>query len=146
MSPGETKNGDYVPHALFCGTNIQKEVLKKVNYYENAVIFDDTLPEADLRAAMAKVKGVMEEAGGQILKVDEWGMRKLAYELNKRKKGFYVFYSLKAPSGAVHKLEEYYKIYDPVMKYMVIRLSVKQARALEAGLQAATAAAQEETA
>ncbi len=112
-----------------------------MNYYENAVILDDTLPEENLRAAIEKVKNVMQEAGGQILKADEWGMRKLAYELNKHKKGFYVFYSLKAPSDAIHKLEEFYKIYDPVIKHMVVKLSGKQARALEAGLQAAAAAA-----
>ncbi len=112
-----------------------------MNYYENVVIFDDTLSEENLRAAIEKVKGVMQEAGGQILKADEWGMRKLAYELNKHKKGFYVFYSLKAPSDAVRKLEEFYKIYDAVIKYMVVKLSGKQARALEASLQAAAAAA-----
>lgn len=112
-----------------------------MNYYENAVILDDTLSEENLRATIEKIKGVMQENGGQIMKVDEWGLRKLAYELNKHKKGFYVFYSLKAPSEAVRKLEEFYKIYDPVIKYMVIKLAGKQAKALEASLQAAAAAA-----
>ncbi|MDA8387535.1 MAG: 30S ribosomal protein S6 [Nitrospiraceae bacterium] len=112
-----------------------------MNYYENAVILDDTLSEENLRAAIEKIKGVMQEAGGQILKVDEWGMRKLAYELNKHKRGFYVFYSLKAPSDAIRKMEDYYKIYDPVVKHMVVKLTVKRARALEASLQAAAAAA-----
>ncbi len=110
-----------------------------MNYYENTVILDDTLSEEDLRAAIEKIKGVMQDAGGQIVKTDEWGMRKLAYELNKRKRGFYVLYSLKAPSSAIQRLEEFYKIYDPVMKHMVIRLEKKQARALEASIQAAAA-------
>ncbi len=112
-----------------------------MNYYENTVILDDTLSEEDLRAAIEKIKGVMQDAGGQIVKTDEWGMKKLAYELNKHKRGFYVLYSLKAPSNAIQKLEEFYKIYDPVMKHMVIKLEKKQARALEASIQAAAAPA-----
>ena len=112
-----------------------------MNYYENAVILADPLSEENMRAAIEKIKGVMQEAGGQILKVEEWGLRKLSYELNRHKKGFYVFYSLKAPSDSIRKLEEYYKIYDPVVKYMVIRLSAKRAKALEVSLQAAAAAA-----
>lgn len=112
-----------------------------MNYYENIVILDDTLPEEDLRAAIEKIKGVMQDAGGQIVKTDEWGMRKLAYELNKHKRGFYVLYNLKAPATAIQKLEEFYRIYDPVMKHMVIKLEKKQTRALEASIQAAAAAA-----
>lgn len=111
-----------------------------MNYYENAVIFSDTLPEEELRSAVEKVKGIITEAGGQMLKQDEWGMRKLAYEIEKRKKGFYVFYYFKGPSTAVKRLEEFYKIFDPVMKFMVIKLGPKQAKALDATLQPAQAA------
>ncbi len=110
-----------------------------MNYYENFVILDDTLSEEDLRAAIEKIKGVMQDNGGQIIKVEEWGVRKLAYELNKHKKGFYVLYNFKAPSEAILKIEEFYKIYDPVLKHMVIRLEKKQVRALEANMQAAAA-------
>ena len=112
-----------------------------MNYYENIVILDDTLAEADLRAAIEKIKGVMQDNGGQILKVDEWGIRKLAYELNKHKRGFYVLYNFKAPSDSIKKVEEFYKIYDPVMKHMVIKLGKKQTKALEASIQATAAAA-----
>ena len=112
-----------------------------MNYYENIVILDDTLSEEDLRAAIEKIKGVMQDAEGQIVKTDEWGIRKLAYELNKHKRGFYVLYCLKAPASAIQKLEEFYKIFDPALKHMVIKLEKKQIRALEAGIQAAAAAA-----
>lgn len=106
-----------------------------MNYYENAVIFSDTLPEEELRSAIEKIKGIILEAGGQMLKQDEWGMRKLAYEIEKRKKGFYVFYYFKAPATVVKRLEDFYKVFDPVMKFMVIKLGPKQSKALEASLQ-----------
>jgi len=106
-----------------------------VNYYENVVIFSDTLPEEELRAAIERIKNVALEAGGQILKTDEWGMRKLAYEIEKRKKGFYVFYYLKGPATLVKRLEEFYKVFDPVKKFMVIKFGPKEIKALEASLQ-----------
>lgn len=116
-----------------------------MNYYENAVILSDTLPEEDLRSAIDKIKGVMQDAGGQVIKVDEWGIKKLAYELNRHKKGFYAFFLLKAPAEAIKRLEEFYKVYDPVIKFMVIRLEKNQIKAVEAALQseAATAAAEQ---
>lgn len=106
-----------------------------MNYYENAVIFSDALPEEELRAAIEKIKTVIADSGGQILKTDEWGNRKLAYEIDKRKKGFYVFYYLKGPATLVKKLEELYKVFDPVMKFMVIKLGPKEVKALDASLQ-----------
>ncbi|MDA8169262.1 MAG: 30S ribosomal protein S6 [Nitrospiraceae bacterium] len=113
-----------------------------MNYYENSVILDETLSEEGLRQAIEKIKSVMQEAGAQVIKADEWGVRKLAYELNKHKKGFYVLFLFKAPSSAIKKLEELYKVFDPVMKFMVIKLEGKQVKAVEASLQAAAAAEQ----
>jgi small subunit ribosomal protein S6 len=108
-----------------------------LNYYENIVILSDTLPEEELRSAIERIKSVMTEAGAQILKADEWGNRKLAYEIEKRKKGFYILFYLKAPATLVKRLEEFYKVFDPVMKFMVIKLGPKETKALEASLQPA---------
>jgi small subunit ribosomal protein S6 len=112
-----------------------------VNYYENALILSDTLPEADLRSALERIKGVVQEAGGQIVKTDEWGVRKLAYEIDRHKRGFYIFLLFKAPATAVRRLEEFYKVFDPVMKYMVIKLGPKEIKAIERAIQASAAAA-----
>lgn len=112
-----------------------------MNYYENSVILTDKLTEEETRSAIERIKSVMQENGAQVLKVDEWGIRKLAYELEKRKKGFYVFFLLKAPATAIKKLEEFYKIFDPVMKFMVIKLEKAQIKAVEEALASTPAAA-----
>lgn len=114
-----------------------------MNYYENPVILDSSLPEEEIRAALERIKGVMQEAGGQVVRVDEWGMRKLAYEIDKKKKGFYAFFIIKSPSTVVKRLEEFYKVFDPVKKFMVIKLGPKQEKALVASLQAQQASAEQ---
>lgn len=112
-----------------------------MNYYENALILNATLPEADLRAALERIKGVVRDAGGQLVKSDEWGVRRLAYEIDRHKRGFYIFLIFKAPPSAVRRLEEFYKVFDPVMKYMVIRLGAKEIKALESAIQSSAASA-----
>ncbi|MDA8173880.1 MAG: 30S ribosomal protein S6 [Nitrospiraceae bacterium] len=116
-----------------------------MNYYENSVILTDKLTEEETRSAIERIKSVMQENGAQVLKVDEWGIRKLAFELEKRKKGFYAFFLLKAPATTIKKLEEFYKIFDPVMKFMVIKLEKAQIKVVEEALAAAPAAAPEAT-
>lgn len=101
-----------------------------MNIYENVVILNPSLNEEELKAAVEKIVDVIKGTNGEVLKVDTWGRRKLAYELNKQKMGYYVMFLMKAPSPTVKKIEDYFKVFDPVMKFMVIRLGKKQVDAL----------------
>ena len=96
-----------------------------MNIYENIVILNASLSDEELEAASGKIKDLITNAGGEILKADVWGRRKLAYEVRKHKKGFYLFLLFRSPASFIKKLEDYYKVYDPVIKYMVIRLDKK---------------------
>lgn len=98
--------------------------------YENVVIINSSLTEDEVKSATEKITEQITKSGGEILKVDNWGKRKLAYELNKQRMGFYVLFLFKSPSLAIKELEYFYKVYEPVMKYMIIRLSKKQIDAL----------------
>ncbi len=97
-----------------------------MNVYENIVIMDPALSDEEIEAATERIKGIITGADGEILKVDPWGRRKLAYELNKQTRGFYTLLLYRAPSSVVRKLEEFYKVFDPVFKYMVVKLEKKQ--------------------
>lgn len=98
--------------------------------YENVVIINSSLTEDEFKSATEKITEQITKSGGEILKVDNWGKRKLAYELNKQRMGYYVLFLFKAPSLAIKELEYFYKVYEPVMKYMIIRLTKKQIDAL----------------
>lgn len=92
----------------------------------NAAISDE-----EAEAAVTKIKDLVTGQGGEVLKVDVWGRRKLAYEIKKQKKGLYVLLIFKAPSATVKKLEDFYKVSDTVLKYMVVKLEKKQVQELE---------------
>lgn len=100
-----------------------------MNIYENIVILNASLSDEEIETASGKIKDLITNSGGEILNTDVWGRRKLAYEIKKQKKGFYLLLVFKAPSAAIKKLEDYYKVFDPVVKYMVIKLDKKQAEA-----------------
>ncbi len=100
-----------------------------MNIYENIVILNASLGDEEIETASGKIKDLITNSGGEILKTDVWGRRKLAYEIKKQKKGFYLLLVFKSPSAAIKKLEDYYKVFDPVVKYMVIKLEKKQAEA-----------------
>ena len=117
-----------------------------MNIYENIIILNAALPDEEINAAITRIKELVTNAGGETLKTDLWGRRKLAYEIKKQQKGFYVLFVFKTPAGTIKKLEELYKVFDPVIKYMVIKLGPKQVKALEAAQAAAQAAAEAEQA
>ncbi|MCX7988041.1 MAG: 30S ribosomal protein S6 [Thermodesulfovibrio sp.] len=100
------------------------------NFYEKMVLLLPTLSEEEVKDAINKISSVITDNGGEILKIDNWGKKKLAYRLNKQSMGYYVLFIFKAPSKTIKAIEEFYKVYDPVFKYMVIKLSKEQIAAL----------------
>ncbi len=102
-----------------------------MNVYENMVILNAALSDEDTEAAISKIKDLIVNQGGEVLKVDVWGRRKLAYEIKKQKKGLYVLLFIKVPPVTIKKLEEFYKVYDVVLKYLIIKLTAKQLRSIE---------------
>jgi small subunit ribosomal protein S6 len=103
----------------------------QMNIYENIVILDASLPDEEINVSLSKIKDLITNAGGEMLKVESWGRRKLAYEIKKQNKGMYVLLIYKTPAAAIRKLEEFYKVFDPVIKYMVIKLGKKQVKHFE---------------
>ena len=102
-----------------------------MNIYENIIIMNAAISDEEAEAAVTKIKDLVTGQGGEVLKVDVWGRRKLAYDINKQKKGLYVLLIYKTPSATVKKLEDFYKVFDAVLKYMVVKLEKKQVQELE---------------
>lgn len=101
-----------------------------MNFYENIVILNHSLSEEELKAAADKISDLIRNSGGEVFKADNWGRRKLAYELNKQKMGVYYYFLFKAPSATISRIEGYFKVFDPVIKFMVVKLGKKQVAAL----------------
>lgn len=87
-------------------------------------IIDPTLEEAKKEAVVEKFKAVIEEAG-EVEKVDAWGMRKLAYPINKKNEGYYVVIEFKASPELPKELDRRLRISDEIMRHIIINKEAK---------------------
>lgn len=92
--------------------------------YEAMFIMKSDLEEEKRNELIEKFKSIIE-SDGEIEEVNEWGNKKLAYEINKLKEGYYVLVNFKANSDLPKELERNFKISDDVIRYMVINLEEK---------------------
>ncbi len=98
-----------------------------MNIYENIVIINASLSDEETETTIEKIKDFITRSGGEILKTEPWGRKKLAYEIKKHKKGFYILITFRAEPSLIKKLEDYYGVSDFVVKYMVIKMGKKEA-------------------
>ena len=92
-----------------------------MNKYELAVVLSAKLEEEDKAAALEKVKGYITRFGGTITNVDEWGKKRLAYEIQKMKEGFYYFIQFDAETSAPAEIEKHVRIMENVIRYLCVK-------------------------
>ena len=93
--------------------------------YELSLVFISTLSEEEKVANLEKVKELIARFGGEVTNVDDWGKRKLAYEINKQKEGFYYFIQFNAETSSPAELESRLRITETVLRYLIVRLDEK---------------------
>ena len=93
--------------------------------YELSLVFISTLSEEEKEAKLEKVKELIARFGGEVTNVDDWGKRKLAYEINKQKEGFYYFIQFNAETSTPAELESRLRITETVLRYLIVRLDEK---------------------
>lgn len=92
--------------------------------YETMFILKPSLEEENRNAIIEKFKSIISD-GGEVVSVDEWGLKRLAYEIQKLKEGYYVLINFTAGSDVVSELERNYRISDDVMRFVVINNEAK---------------------
>lgn len=93
--------------------------------YELAVVVSAKLEEEDRAAVVEKAKALIERFGGQITNVDDWGKKRLAYEIQKMKEGFYYFIQFEAETSAPAEIESRMRIMDGVIRYLCVKQDEK---------------------
>ena len=91
-----------------------------MNKYETIFIVDAELNE-EARAPVIERFKSMIESSGQLDSIDEWGTRRLAYPINDKLEGFYVYVIYSAPTDFPSELERVFKITDSILKFLIIR-------------------------
>ena len=96
-----------------------------MNKYELAVVVSAKIEDEERAAVVDKCKALIERFGGTITNVDEWGKKKLAYEVQKMKEAFYYFIQFEAESSAPAEIESRIRIMDNVLRYLVVKNETK---------------------
>jgi len=91
-------------------------------FYETVFIARQDLGDAQVKAITEACEKVIKDGKGKITKTEEWGVRTLAYKINKNKKGHYVLIECDAPAPAVIEVERTLRLNEDVLRYMTIRL------------------------
>ena len=90
--------------------------------YETMFILSTELSKEQIAETVEKFTNLITNNGGQVDKVAEWGKRRLAYEINKVREGYYVLVNFTAEPAVSKELERIFKISEDVLRYNVIRL------------------------
>ena len=89
--------------------------------YELTFVVNAKIEDDERAAVVDKCKALIERFGGTITNVDEWGKKRLAYEIQKMKEGFYYIVQFDAPTSAPAEIESRIRIMDNVMRYLVVK-------------------------
>ncbi len=92
-----------------------------MNKYELAVVLSAKLEDEERAAALEKVQGYITRFGGTVTNVDDWGKKRLAYEIQKMKEGFYYFIQFDAETSAPAEIEKHVRIMENVIRYLCVK-------------------------
>ena len=93
-----------------------------LNHYETVFITTPVLSEIQVKEAVEKFKAVITENGGNIEHEEAWGLRKLAYPIQKKTTGFYHLFQFEVEGTLVDKLETSYRRDEKVIRFLTFRL------------------------
>ncbi len=93
--------------------------------YETIFILDPDLEDEKIQSTVEKVKGIITQANGEILKVEDWGKRNLAYIVKKKPRGHYFLLLFSGSPALLAELERNFRVMDAVIKFQSVRLDEK---------------------
>ena len=92
-----------------------------MNKYELAVVVSAKLEDDERAAAIEKVKNMITKHGGTITNVDEWGKKRLAYEIQHMREAYYYFIQFEADTTCPAEVERHVRIMENVVRYLCVR-------------------------
>ena len=92
-----------------------------MNKYELAVVLSAKLEDEERAAAIEKVTGYITRFGGTVVDIDEWGKKRLAYEIQKMKEAYYYFIHFESDAETPSEIEQRIRIMDNVIRFLCVR-------------------------
>ena len=109
-----------------CRARVQKEVKEIMNKYELIYIIDTAVEEAARKELIEKFNGIITANGGEVVKVEEWGKRRLAYAIDYKTEGYYVFVGFNGASELPKELSRNFGINENVIRSQIVKLLEKK--------------------
>jgi small subunit ribosomal protein S6 len=91
-------------------------------YYEHVFLARQDISSQQAEELVAHFKGILEERGGKVEKVESWGLKSLQYRINKNRKAHFSLMNIDAPADAVQEMERQMRIHEDILRYMTIRV------------------------
>ena len=93
-----------------------------MNHYETVFILTPVLSDEQMKETVAKFKTLLTDNGAEILNEEAWGLKKLAYQIQKKNSGFYCLFELKGEPTLVDTLEVGFRRDEKVIRFMTVKL------------------------
>jgi small subunit ribosomal protein S6 len=93
--------------------------------YEELFILRPDITDEEIAPVIEQIRGVVTAAGGTVDKEERWGVRKLAYRIEKKAEGYYVLLQMTCPASTIKELERRLRVNDAVLKYLTVRIDEK---------------------
>jgi small subunit ribosomal protein S6 len=90
--------------------------------YESVAIINATLEDDQIESTISRMQETITTHGGEMLDLDKWGRKRLAYPINKAKSGYYVIFRFNASTDLIATLERNYRLDENVIRYLTIQL------------------------
>ena len=90
--------------------------------YESVLIARQDLGASQVNSIVSTLSDALKKEGGEVVKIDNWGLKNLAYRIKKNRKGHYVLLNITAPAKAIFEYERLMRLNEDIIRYMTIKV------------------------
>lgn len=90
--------------------------------YESMLIARQDLGQSQVNDIVATLSEAVKKEGGEVVNVDNWGLKNLAYRIKKNRKGYYVVLNISAPANAIFEFERLARLNEDIIRYMTVKV------------------------
>ena len=114
--------GTYEKSFYFCDLILIIKINSMLNRYETVFIVTPVLSDTQMKEAVLKFKHIITEEGGTIVYEEDWGLKKLAYPIQKKSTGFYYLLEFETEGKVIDKLETEYRRDERVIRFLTMKM------------------------
>ncbi len=91
------------------------------NFYEHVVLFKSSLTSDEIASIVKKIEDAISSKNGKVIRVEDWGLKDLAYKVNKHKRAFFKMFVMEATGEVISHLEKLEKIDENILRFLTVK-------------------------